>query len=82
MGMSRNARRTKAKAKANRALTDALNTAAILKKNAMLRANCAALGKRAMSRPSPSVGLVMDWSGAGKPLGFTRRMVWTKGAAN
>ena len=83
MGMSRNQRRLASQKRRNLAVCDAANTAKLKAKAAVIRGNVKALGKAANSRPHVSAGLVSSlYTGAGNPVGFTRPLRYSKGAAN
>lgn len=77
MAVSRNARRRVAKLRRGLAETDAHNTALVMARQDIIKGNLSKPAKRDNSR-----GLVFNYSPAVKPVGFTRPLRWTKGAAN
>lgn len=79
MAISRNLRRQRSKARQTIAETDRSNTAAFLYKQALIRGNCAELGSKANKRGTGRIGWLDPTR---KPLGYTRRMTWSKGACD
>lgn len=69
MAISRNLRRQRAKVRASMATTDAHNTAAFIAKQAVIRGNCAELGRDANKRGTGGISWL---SPTRKPLGYTR----------
>ena len=78
MALSRNARRLNAKKRATLRATDAANTAMVLARRDTERRNLS--NPRRGSRSE--AGLVSSiYSAVAKPVGYSRPMRWTKGAA-
>jgi hypothetical protein len=77
MALSRNERRRLGKLRNARRETNASNTAKVEAKAEVIRRNLSRSPSRENSR-----GLVFDYSPSVNPVGFTRPLRWTKGAAN
>lgn len=77
MAVSRNARRMAAKKRANMALCEAANNAAIIARRDVVRDNLSRSPKR-----EHSTGLVSSlYSGNANPAGYTRPLRWSHGVA-
>ena len=78
MAISRNARRLKAKCRKALAEADKLNTERFLAKQQTIRSNCKTMGRDANRTGQGGISWLDPTR---KPLGFTRRLSYSKGVA-